>query len=102
MATILEGALWTLTEAAAERMVQNGLLVKCLRPQEHACTPHDATEADKPFYHISLETQASWLGMSTLPKAIEAAEAAVEAHAKAQVEEGSLEQLLFVGEEDNA
>lgn len=82
MATILEGALWTLTEAAAERMVENGILVRC--EDEHSCAPTDGLEVDKPYYHISQETSASWVGMSTLPAAIAAAEKHVEEAKDAQ------------------
>lgn len=76
MATILEGALWTLTEAAAQRMVENGLLVEC--SNEHFCEPMDGVEADRPFYHIAPRAP-DWFGFSTIPLAIAQAQAHVEA-----------------------
>ena len=71
MATIMEGALWTLTEAAAERMVENGLIVQC-DEEDH---PH-TLDVDKPIYHIA-EDAPGWFGMGTLNQAIISAEAHV-------------------------
>lgn len=45
MATIVEGAWWTLTNAAAEVLVGKGLIVEC--KEEHV----DA--GDGPIYHLS-------------------------------------------------
>lgn len=47
MATIIEGAMWTLTEEAAEHLVEKGILKKCI--VHHV----DILETDKPIYHIN-------------------------------------------------
>lgn len=75
MATILEGALWTLTEAAAERMVENGLLVPC---KSIHINDHHAEDFDAPIYHIAIDAPP-WFGVHSLPDAIKSAEAHVEA-----------------------
>lgn len=49
MATIIEGALWTLTEYAAESMVEKGILVRC------GANHRDVLEVDKPIYHLSID-----------------------------------------------
>lgn len=71
MATILEGALWTLTEAAAERMAANGLIRKC------DCDHLTTVPADQPIYHRAFDAP-SWFGFATIAGAIRAAEAHVE------------------------
>jgi len=71
MATIMEGALWTLTEAAAERMVENGLLTKC--QGKHT---EEVLEADLPIYHRACDAP-NWFGFGNMDQAIRAAEAHV-------------------------
>lgn len=71
MATIMEGAQWTLTEAAAERMVENGLLTKCTG--DHT---EQVIADDLPIYHRACDAP-SWFGFSTMHQAIRAAEAHV-------------------------
>lgn len=70
MATIIEGALWTLTEEAAQRMVENGLIALCTR--KHTNYP-DLGEADLPIYHRACDAP-DWFGIATLPGAIQSAE----------------------------
>jgi hypothetical protein len=70
MATILEEAAWTITEAAAERMAENGLLKKC----EHEYHTQAVMTADLPVYHRS-DDAPSWFGFSTMDQAIRSAEA---------------------------
>lgn len=72
MATIMEEVMWTLTEAAADRMVENGLLVKC--EGKHT---EDVLERDRPIYHRACDAP-SWFGFSTMDQAIRSAEAHVE------------------------
>ena len=68
MATIMEGALWTLTEAAAERMVENGLLTKCTGKHTE-----EVSEADLPIYHRACDAP-SWFGFANIDQAIRSAE----------------------------
>ena len=67
MATIMEGARWTLTDAAAERMVANGLIQECYG--EHL----GVLEVDKPIYHRACNAP-DWFGFATIPHAIMSAE----------------------------
>lgn len=71
MATILEDAAWTLTDAAAERMVENGLIIEC--PLHHTMI----LESDKPIYHIA-PCAPRWFGAGSIRVAITAAESHVE------------------------
>lgn len=66
MASILEGAIWTVTEEVADHMVETGLLVKC--EANHI----GIEEYDKPVYHISPDAP-SWFGFSTIAGAINSA-----------------------------
>lgn len=67
MATIIEDALWTVTEEVAEHMVETGLLVKCER------THQGVRDFDLPIYHIACDAP-NWFGFGTLAQAISAAE----------------------------
>jgi hypothetical protein len=67
MATIIEGARWTLTNSAAERMVEKGLITKC--DNDHI----DVIEADLPIYHRYLKAP-DWFGFTTVHGAIITAE----------------------------
>lgn len=73
MATILEGAAWTVTEEVADHMVENGLLVKC--EKRHA--DQDLLITEMPVYHIACDAPR-WFGFSTLGTAIESAMRTVE------------------------
>lgn len=59
MATIIEGALWTVTEEVAEHMVDIGLLQKC--QNNHT----GMLDHDKPIYHISCNAP-QWFGFATI------------------------------------
>lgn len=68
MATIMEGTTWTLTEAAAERMFESGLIVKC-------SSQHCNKEAvDGTIYHIDDFHAPAWFGVHSLEQAIRSAE----------------------------
>lgn len=69
MATIIEGALWTLTEEAAMLMVDRGYLKAC-------DSDHDLIEEDQPIFHMAND-HPDWLSLVTLPAAIADAERAV-------------------------
>jgi hypothetical protein len=71
MATIIVGAMWTLTEAAGDYMVEQGLLIKC--DKGHIPT----LEVDKPIYHVH-HKKPLWFGFTTIPGAIRDAERHVE------------------------
>lgn len=73
MATIMDTALWTLTEAAAERMVANGLIKRC----EGDHTQQGTIVADLPIYHRACDAP-DWFGFATMHQAITAAQAHVE------------------------
>lgn len=73
MATIAEyGALWTLTDEAAQVMVEKDILFECPHSADH-----NIIEADKPVYHIR-EDKPDWIGVSTLPIAMAEAQSDVE------------------------
>lgn len=88
MATIMEDALWTLTEAAAERMVENGLLTKC--EGKHTA---EVLEVDRPIYHVACDAP-NWFGFSTMDQAIRSAEA----HVSLEAEIKEIEKELKVPE----
>lgn len=72
MATIMEGQIWNLSEAAAQRMSESGLIVRC-------SSKHCNTEAvEEPIYHIDAFHAPDWFGVSNLRQAIKSAEAHVE------------------------
>ena len=79
MATILEEGIWTLTEAAAERMVENGLIERC--DQKHYAghlyygenDEEGLLVIDHPVYHRS-PTAPDWFGFATMHQAIISAE----------------------------
>lgn len=73
MATIMEGSIWNLTEAAADRMAANGLIVRCVSMHCNAET------VEEPIYHIDTFHAPDWFGVGSLAEAIKAAEAHVEA-----------------------
>ncbi len=88
MATIIEGAIWTLTEAAAERMVENGLITRC--DGEHVVKHlvddnlEDLLEVDKPIYHRA-RNAPDWFGFATISGAIRSAEEHVDAGMKEEL-----------------
>lgn len=67
MATLLEGAMWTLSEAAAERMVENGLIAAC-QGNHSGLVP-----VDRPIYHRACDAP-NWFGFATIAGAIRSAE----------------------------
>lgn len=66
MATLVEGALWTLTEGAAMVMVEKGLITPC-------DADHDLLDVDQPIFHFASKTP-DWFGFSTVYGAIKDAE----------------------------
>ena len=82
MATIIEGGVWKLSEAAAERMVENGLITKCPHPAEWHI--HE-DEIEDPVYHRALRAP-DWLGFATMGGAVRTAEE----HVEVKDEEGSV------------
>jgi len=73
MATIIEGALWTLTEAAAKHLVEEGIIYRC----EHEHTDDVLLKADEQIYHLRHDL-SSEVGYSNLHIYISDAEKAVE------------------------
>lgn len=73
MAMVIEDARFPISDEAAERMVENGLLVKC--GKEHTC----AIEGNQAVYHIA-EDAPVWFGYATLAGAIRSAEEYVNTH----------------------
>ena len=71
MATIIEGALWTLTEKAANALVEEGILTKC--DNEHSFI----LDVDKPIYHYSIN-KPDYVGSSNLHSYIIEAEKKVD------------------------
>lgn len=71
MASIIENAIFTVTEEVAEHMVKTGLIVKCT--SDHI----NVLDVDKPVYHISSEAP-DWFGYTSIPGAIYSAIKAVE------------------------
>jgi len=59
MATIIEHSLWTITDEAAEKMCEDGLITLC--SAEHL----GALEIDKLIYHRAAKAP-DWFGLSTL------------------------------------
>jgi hypothetical protein len=70
MATIIQGAVWTLTENAANLMESKGLIVRCE-------AEHGLLEVDKPVFHKHIKAP-DWFGFSTVSGAINDAEKEVE------------------------
>lgn len=72
MATIIEGGLWTLSDAAAKHLEAKGLIRECTNNHPVLLA------ADRPFYHISLNSPRS-VGAEVLHSLINDAEKAVDA-----------------------
>lgn len=71
MATIIEGALWTLTDKAAEKMAEDELIYRC-------DSNHNVVDADLPIYHVTDKGEARGVGLSTMGGYIKRAEREVE------------------------
>lgn len=73
MATIIEDGLWTLTEAAAEHLVEQGIIYKCIGVH---ITP-SLRASDYPIYHLNAKAPRE-IGVSNLHTYIADAEKIVE------------------------
>lgn len=65
MATIIEGAEWSLTNEAAKVMEKAGFIKECKADEEH----QNMLELDKPIYHIHPQAP-DWFGYTTIPGSI--------------------------------